>query len=150
KRTGLCRGTTLRWLEAALLGRKHMFYKRINKILYEANTLDCLRRSLNQLNQKTIAKIPLTPAESELQALELPAFFESIVLYQNPSNFQAAFNAPVVQQNFETIAKLAGSDALQEVGGLVSIASESMIRTETEIIQYLAELRNLLENLVPS
>jgi len=72
---GLCRGITLRCLEAYQLGEQDKFIKRINKII-NIDNLDILIR---EAQEKVKQQEALSPHDLEL--LEILSFYDSLFLF---------------------------------------------------------------------
>lgn len=141
-RNGCCHGISWRWLEASLLGEEKIFDERIRRIFA---TKTNIIHGLNALPAKKGKD--LTHEEQHL--LDISAFLNSLILYQEPMSYFPLFNQNLNQQNIEAIANFAASKAIQSRGGLAIVYSEAMIYTVAEIAHYLNDLAQILEKNCP-
>ncbi len=135
--TGICRGFTMRWLEANFLGKtdQQIFEKRIKKLVEERNHI------VGQI-KKVKAKRGIHLTQNDKELIDILAFLDSIMLFQNPAKFTAFFNTPysLNQQDIKTISILASSQAINERGGLNPIYTDSGIYNKQEIANYFSGL----------
>ncbi len=141
---GLCRGISLRWLEACLLGEETQFDKRIKKMCLGEETLQSINRAK--------AKKGKNLTEEDAASLDILAFFDSVKLFQSPREHYSLFKTPgsLNQNDIETISYFASSDKISGVGGLAKVYSYPGIYTEKEITAYLDTLALALESVTSS
>ena len=138
---GICRGFSLRWIEAYLSGSEQIFLERIERIERIANT-DVSVENINSIKEKVKQGKTLTQEEYDL--FDILAFFESTACYVTPNMFPSLFNAPITQASkVEEISKIASSEELLKSGGLMEVSSELGIYTKEEAIAYLNELAQI-------
>ncbi|WP_419420440.1 ankyrin repeat domain-containing protein [Legionella sp. D16C41] len=143
KEEGLCHGFSLRWLEAALLGRLELerFENRIKYIL--STPTDLLIQQIN----KTLAKNGQNLTSNDYELIEILAFFDSLSLYQTPENYPSLFNnlGYINQEQFEVVSAYASSVEIEKAGGLKEVGLDLLIATTDEIEIYLHELKQFLD-----
>jgi ankyrin repeat protein len=106
---GVCRGFTMRWIEAVITDSKDEFLKRaekitqLSKLLDEGNTIEGL-----------IQEKKLSPEEH----WDIKAFYESLLLYQYPHLSAEILGKPISQGDVEDIGAIASSDIMREQGGI--------------------------------
>lgn len=110
---GYCNGFTLKWLEARFLGDKelHRFTDRVKRIRSKKNHL------VKQINH-VMAKKGALLTDSDMDLLEILAFYEGIELYQAPANFVHIFTKFLHQHSYAEISSLACSRGIEQLGGL--------------------------------
>ncbi|MDF1827557.1 MAG: hypothetical protein P1U39_04710 [Legionellaceae bacterium] len=135
---GLCHGTTLRCLEAYLLGEQDTFIARINKI-NNTNNLDGLIRNVQE---KVKRHEGLTDDEREL--LDILAFYDSLFLYHAPSFHQKLFNQSLSQSHVDEVSHLASSERIREKGGLSTLYSAPNCFTDQELKNYLSDIQAII------
>ena len=123
---GLCNGVTMSWLEACILNQEEVFNDRLTKINQYTNNLEKIHADVKDLR----------------------GFYDRLDLYMYPMKHHDLFNAKYNQNDFELVSKLAGSEQLQERGGIKKIYSESVIYNKEEITDYLDELAKAFEKSV--
>ncbi|STX52093.1 ankyrin 3 [Legionella busanensis] len=140
---GLCQGFALRWLEANFLGEeeRQRFEKRLTFIedTPRAQLLDKLKQAQAKKGKE------LTDEDEKM--LDILAFFNSLDLFQSPTEHKNFFTQPsfVSQQEIELISTIASSSMIEMKGGLKEIYSESNILTKEEIHNYLLNLSKVLD-----
>ena len=139
---GLCHGTTLRCLEAYLLGEQDVFIKRVNAINATYN-LDGL---ILEVQEKVKRHEDLTDDEKDL--LDILAFYDSIFLYQEPDNYPRLFNQSLYQSDVDEISHLASSERIQEKGGLSTLYAAPNCFTPKELKNYLDDMQTIITNQV--
>ena len=119
---GICRGTTIRWLEACLLGEEDVFLQRIEHIL----------------------------SNNVIDRLDILAFFDSLHLFQSPDQNTALFQVNYDQAYINAISLIASSDKIVEAGGLtpISLSINNYIPQEDTIIAFLNDLGKTIDSLV--
>jgi len=137
---GLCHGMTLRCLEAYLLDEQDAFITRINTI----NNTDNLDGLICGVQEKVKRHEILTDDEPEL--LDIPAFYDSLFLYQKPRQYQKLFNQSLFQFHIDEISHLAGSKRIQENGGLSTRYSAPNCFTHQELKNYLGDIQAIFTN----
>ncbi|MCH9756097.1 MAG: ankyrin repeat domain-containing protein [Gammaproteobacteria bacterium] len=137
---GLCHGATLRCLEAYLLGEQDKFSRRIYKITQTDN----LDKLIHQTQEKVKQHQPLTP--DDLEHLEIRAFYDSLILYQEPYLQRDIFNNSFDQNNMTEVSQLASSEEIQKQGGLSTLYTQASVYTEKELTDYLTTLKNIILN----
>ena len=137
---GLCHGTTLRCLEAYLLGEQDKFINRINKIA----SIDNLDELIHQTQEKVKKHEPLTI--DDLMHLEILAFYDSLMLYHAPSKNQELFNDSLSQSHIDKVSQLAASDVIQAKGGLSTIDSQTNSFTGKELESYLTKIQKIISD----
>jgi ankyrin repeat protein len=120
---GLCNGVTMSWLEACFLNQEEIFDARFTKINQYSNDLEKINSDVTDLR----------------------GFYDRLDLYMYPMKHPELFNAKYNQNDFELISKLAGSEQIQERGGIKKIYSESVVYNKEEIADYLDELARAFE-----
>lgn len=131
---GSCHGFSLRWLEACLLNEENIFDARILKIV---NEFDTLTKAIKEAQKKPIKEL----TENDMQLLDIPAFYESLELYQMPTHHSSLFGVVLHQVDVKKISSLASSEKILSQGGLEEIASD--IYSAIEVKTYLDELEQL-------
>ena len=141
KDTGLCYGTTLRFLEACLLGEQEKFIRRMNTIA-KTDGLDVL---ITQAKEKVKQHQALTPYDLDL--LDVLSFYDSLFLYHTPAEYAQVFNEKNLRQmDIDNISRLACSDRIQAEGGLTAIYSESNSYTKNKINDYLTDIQSIISD----
>jgi ankyrin repeat protein len=103
---GMCNGFTMRWIEAVLSNTTLFFYNRTTAITI-------LNSLLNSTNDPDILeKIKTIPG-----FLDIKAFYDSAMLYQDSVLSSKILNKPLFFQNNEEISVFASSDLIRRVGG---------------------------------
>ncbi len=133
---GSCHGFSLRWLEACLLNEENIFDARILKIV---NEFDTLTKAIKEAQKKQVKE----RTENDMQLLDIPAFYESLELYQMPDHHSSLFGAVLHQVDVKKISSLASSEKILSQGGLEEIASD--IYSIIDVKTYLDELEQLTE-----
>lgn len=85
----------------------------------------------------------LFTGQSELSEIEVKAFYEKILLYQNPEKFAALFNADLSQIHLETISFFASSWKMEKIGYLLPLNSITNTYTPQELEQHIETLANI-------
>ncbi len=133
---GICNGFTMRWLEAALQKKEAILNKRLNKILILNSYLD--------------SGTPLSELEKDPRwqkdLWEIKAFYESILLYQNPERYTDLFAKPLSQQNIEEISLIAASDETKALGGIKITDVQSGIYDAKTMTELLSKIENIVQN----
>lgn len=137
---GLCHGTTVRLLEAHILGEQNKFIERINKIINTEN----LEVLIKDAQEKVKKHQTLTKNEVEILAI-LP-FFDSLSLYQTPNEFYQIFGEQLSQNKIEEIAKFANSEKIQDKGGLTSIYDKPNSFENCDLKQYLHSIQKAISD----
>ncbi|NDH09958.1 MAG: hypothetical protein EBY16_10235, partial [Gammaproteobacteria bacterium] len=107
---GICRGYTMRWIEAVLTNQTAIFLARIKTILE-------LQKLLYSSDSTTIDSL-FSDAKIKIdEEIDIKAFLESLMLYQEPSLSTKILEQPLSQQNFKEISNIAYSQAMEEAGG---------------------------------
>lgn len=142
---GVCHGFALRWLEAVFIGQEKHFEKRL--IIINRCFVD-----LPMLLQLIAEKQPLELEKHERDLLEfnIPAFCDSLMVYQDPSLFPAVCSDEYCQENTRLSSTVASSAPIEALGGLRTIYSEYLIYTFDEIINYLIELEKIFAAITTS
>ncbi len=136
---GLCHGTTLRCIEAYLINEPDAFIERVKLI---RQTPD-LKARIETTKEKVIRHEPLTP--NDLKYLDVLAFYDSLLLYQNPNHYRKVFNKPFGQGNLKGISSFAASTAVQASHGFATPYSEPNMFTQDELKAYLHDLQQIVE-----
>ncbi|WP_131784060.1 ankyrin repeat domain-containing protein [Legionella gresilensis] len=139
---GLCTGFSLRYLEAALLGRSEQerFEKRLQRIAVTPT------KTLVQNIKKVKSKKGKDLTEEDQELLEILSFYDSLFLFQEPYDWAFLINKPFLTQlQFDSLSSLSSSTAILTKGGLTNLYSECFIKTESEIEIYLVELGQLFD-----
>jgi ankyrin repeat protein len=140
---GICRGVTMRWLEACLAGEEEIFKSRVSKILKNPE--------LFILVIEAIKKDPSPEVLSglferfDLNLYDLYAFFNSIRLFQKPQLHAPLFNESLHQGSIEIISKFASSDKIAKRGGLSLLNSKGNVFTESELNAFLFQIKNAID-----
>lgn len=137
---GICYGFSMRWLEASLLNETTFLYERVKLILDLNEKLPLLIQQLKDKKGKD-----LTSQDKEL--LAVAAFFDSINLYHSPDKHDSFFTSKnlVRQRHIDVISAIAASDKIQQLGGLTSSYSESLIGEDEQMGAYFHQLALYLE-----
>jgi hypothetical protein len=106
---GICYGFSMRWIEASILGVQDKFYKRLQKI-YKLNKLLSSGYPIDKIQHSPIWKN---------QLLDIRAFFDSLMLYQSPDHYPEVLGQELVQDNVTDVSKIASSEAIMQLGGLL-------------------------------
>ena len=142
---GMCFGITMKWLEASLLSKADMerFEKRIERI--RTTSTNELIIELNAVKEKI--KLTQTITEQERsELLEIPALLDSIQIYQNPDLYNSIFNQSFISQyDIERTSFFGSSSAIQELGNLTIIHSESMMFSQETFIAYLSDIQSVFD-----
>lgn len=96
---GVCLGFSLKWIEAQLLNSSSKFQSRINWLIQYSKThikMDVL----------------LSDALSQLEQWDIHAFFQSLIVFQNPINYPGLLDGRLNQEQFDDTSRLIGSDVL--------------------------------------
>ncbi|MDF1677872.1 MAG: ankyrin repeat domain-containing protein [Legionellaceae bacterium] len=136
---GLCHGATLRCIESYLIDEPDAFIERVNLI---RQTPD-LKTRIETTKEKVILHELLTP--DDLKHLDVLAFYDSLLLYQNPNLYEKLFGRMLAQGNFKGISQLAASTAAHAAGGFARPYSEPNIFTQDELRTYLHDLQQIVE-----
>lgn len=131
---GSCHGFSLRWLEACLLNEENIFDARVLKIV---NEVDTLTEAIKEAQKKPVKEL----TENDMQLLDIPAFYESLELYQMPDRHSSLFGVVLHQVDVRKISSLASSEKILSQGGLEEIVSD--IYSAIEVKSYLDELEQL-------
>lgn len=105
---GICRGYTMRWIEATLLKQQPRFLNRtykikaLNRLLNEGKTLEELKKQTEWLDIWW----------------DIKAFYESLYLFQEANELMSIFAKKLKQQDITEISELASSDELLMLGGI--------------------------------
>lgn len=142
---GYCNGFTLKWLEACLLGEDEVqhFLNRV-KTLSAIESL-ALTQQIKQIKRKGGNGL----SDAEIALLEIPAFMESIKLYQDPDHFNHLFGSDLHQQSYAEMSQLASSKGIEQLGGLTTIYSEPHVLNRKEIATLLDHLKSIIDANAP-
>ena len=140
---GVCNGLTYMWMQAKLAKDLGHFYERL-RIIHQADDLASL---IGQAQEKAKQKVDLTSAEQCL--LEVPAFLQNLLTYQNPA-LLLALNKELVQTEVEAISYFTLSKILENKGGINEIFNcELKDKTMEEYQHYFDNLREILRTSQP-
>ncbi|MCD6039115.1 MAG: ankyrin repeat protein [Gammaproteobacteria bacterium] len=153
---GICHGISLMGIQAFFLlddeGKNkglEEFNNRIHRIkeISPEKHVENLARARNKMKQKGFTREELTADEKI--ALDLPAFYEGIELYQQSTKNPALYEdgiAPILQEPEPSIA-LAMSTELEnaERGGMTSVQRFSGVYNTEEMEEYFSALRLLAQ-----
>ncbi len=133
--SGCCHGLAIRWLEACFLGDEYQFHERAKRIHYYAENIPTMQSELALLKK-----------ESNEKLFDLMGFLDSITLYQSPHLYHSLFKPKggISQNHIELISKIAGSDPIRDLGGLIHQFQQSHFFTKKELYSYLYQLTVLL------
>jgi hypothetical protein len=106
---GICRGFTMRWIEAVITDSKDEFLTRAQKIIR-------LNGLLNRGN--TVEILIGNNIFSQDELLDIQAFYESLLLYQYSHLSTEILGKRISQEDAEDIGTIASSDKMREQGGL--------------------------------
>ena len=137
---GVCYGFSLRWLEAVFLGQEKFFEKRLFIINKCFNDLPFFLKRIEERK-----RLDLDIYEQELMAFDIPAFCDSLMLYQEPTQFPFLFPDECNQENIRLSSTVGSSASIETLGGLRKIYSEYSIYNSDEIINYLAGLQKIFD-----
>ena len=136
---GICHGFTSTWIEAVLTNNTDQFYKRIQNIITLYYYLQIKEDSHEEI-KKYLEDLGRQPAWQDTLA-DIKAFFESILIYQNPTHSSYILGTRIISQGFEKVEEAAASVAMRARGGV----------RETQGIYYgnfeKDEMRTLLQSL---
>lgn len=134
---GVCNGYTMRWIEASLLDQNNTFLNRKNKIseLYS-------RLSEPGVTLEDLKKQP----EWRTALWDIKAFYESLLLYQNPEVTSEILGKFVTQEDIEAISDVASSDMIKARGGIKNTANLRYAQfTKDKLFQVLTEVENKIQ-----
>lgn len=134
---GTCNGVTMAWISACMLGDEKPFQQRIQRITHETDKWTLPER-INQAKEQVKQHQPLS--EEEINLLEILAFYEQILLFQQPEQHVALFQANYTQQNIIAISQIVASKAMAAQGGLCPIHANMGLYTANELATYLERI----------
>ena len=105
---GICHGFSMRWIEASILGEQDLFNNRLQKI-YKLFDLLNAGHTLEEIEKNPVWKNHL---------LEIKAFYESLMLYQSPFDYEPFFEKKLKQKDLHAISQVACSEQIMQLGGL--------------------------------
>lgn len=138
---GVCNGITMAWISACVLGEEKHFQQRIQHISDQADQWTLLAH-INQAKEKVKQHLPLSAEEINL--LEILAFYEQILLFQQPEKYVAVFNARYTQQNIIAISTIAASKSMESEGGLCPFHVNIGLYTPNELADYLDRIAHAI------
>lgn len=148
---GVCYGFTAVYLNAFFLGEEDRFYRRLDLLSGYHDSpkrliqdIEAVRQKLKKVeNRKAIDVSHLEPREQIL--LEIPAFFESILLQQNPCLFPKAFpSESQLEQNY--LAHHAMTSPKKMTSVPTRLHRTVKAETQNEIQAYFDKLSEVLMN----
>jgi ankyrin repeat protein len=98
---GVCHGFTLTWAQEVVLSRDIQFYKRLDFIKQRKNLL---QYQVDHVAEKTKLNLPLSKTELPLQ--DIRPFIESIILAQDPSDYEDFYDREIRQTDINHIMKM--------------------------------------------
>lgn len=137
--SGICHGSTLRWIEACLLDEEHRFDSRIDKIVKTHQIIHELTKERDFLDVMP-NQIGITTNE----LWSILGFYDSLWIYNDPEYFTSLFEAPVNQIDIEPVSRLAGSDKIRNLGGICQIFYEIGAFDKEIAYAYFSELDAIL------
>jgi len=146
---GFCAGYAAKFLEACVLGKdeRDRFDAYSARIINtdEAVLVAAAKAVKEKVKFLAASQQPIVLDEEETELLEILAFFDSLMLYQNPKLYAEVFNTN--ELTHDEVTKLtywAGSDAVKESGGLSCSYTDAKILTKAELTAYVKELENII------
>ncbi len=144
---GVCFGLSSMAIQAALLGEEQVirFNRRLN--LLASLTPDALVENVTQAREevKKLGKAP--PSEETRQWLEIQAFFDDLMFYQQPYHYRDWYEerkAPA--QSLKQTAPLVLSTALEGQGGIREIGDFIGAYSKQELKDYFTSFQTSIEN----
>lgn len=115
---GLCRGFSGMWMQAVCSNDLETFNKRLELLSSYSSVPEQLLTDISkaQASAKKFGREYLSDDENIL--LELPAFFDGVALYLDPSSYSEFFDKQLSHMQVSEIAPFLLTDKLKEVGGL--------------------------------
>jgi ankyrin repeat protein len=136
----LSSGLSIRWLEASILGEIIGFDNRIQTIRGGGLQLAHSILEAEKNKWKNITEV------DKHTLLDIRAFFDSLMLFQQPSDYVTFVGDSLWRGNVEALSRLASSDEIQSLGGLAMLYSAPGIYTQAELKQYLDSLGAIIES----
>jgi ankyrin repeat protein len=143
---GLCRGFSGMLIQAWLAQDERAFFARVKFIESYKKNFNKLKDDID--NARKLAKrVPFENLnEKTRQLLEIPAFYEGIVLFLKPRKYAPLFNKNITQTEVESIAYFTSPNVLHENEGMTVVFKKSYAYSKQELLTYLTELEKQLEN----
>lgn len=138
---GCCHGFAMRWLEACILGQGAVFEQRIDKIFSAKEDFIFKINAIQKGNEQK--------KNEHHDVFDILAFFDSLILFQNASEYQAIFSERLTSYQVEPLSYFASSKSVFLLGGLAQIHSQSGIYTVSELKNYLGTLSDVIETYAP-
>lgn len=145
---GICRGFSCMLAQAFLAGEGEVFFARL-LLIEKYNNFSLIPKLIYEVRDKVKNEEILN--DEEIQLLEIPAFYESLILYQNPLKHVGFFNLRVEQSDLKKIFLLAKSTKMEKMDiTLSSLIDTSYFFTKEILNFFLLELIELLKNSTPA
>lgn len=137
---GVCHGFTLTWAQEAALELDPQFYKRLNLIKREKETLP---NSLNAITEKIKTSQALSKKEKKLN--EIKPFFEAICLAQSPDDYHEIYAQMIQQSNIDSIYKMIQLNLGKSQNKVKNLFSKTLsLASPQEVSKFLNRLNGLL------
>lgn len=142
---GLCYGFSMTYATAILTHGVQQWLDRLDLLETYKNDADALSSELQSLRKKTKNNRKLAPTEKAL--LDIPAFYESLTLYQSPNSYASFFNKKFMRQSdMQRIFQLARPVSLEETD--LSIVLFQILAFDGALFKhYLQRLGDILQHL---
>jgi hypothetical protein len=130
---GFCAGVAISWLQASFIHDERSFTARIDfliKFIKEGGEFS----AFTDAKQKVITKKPLTA--DEIQLLDILAWFDTLMLHQQPFEFKEVFSKEMYQSNIIEISRFTQSKAA-EGSTLIELYTDANIYSLEQLKQYL-------------
>ena len=142
---GICNGFTMKWLEACLLNERDIFDRRLQRLLDNPPTLfevDNIKKIIKQAG-RSYNKDTLTADQKEI--IDISAFYDNIVLYQNPERYQEWYSETLTQRNIDKMSVLASSEEIAKQGGLSAVHYDIGVYTNETYHSYLLDIKTICD-----
>ncbi len=155
---GICAGLSAMYGNALAADKEQEFFDRCNKIAspafqkqikqIEQLTSDYLKNNPNatKTEEQTFRDSNAKTLLGEAVWIEMQAFFNGIMLHQNPIEQQEIFKGFTTQDDILKIANLTESIALEKKGGLAEIGTYFGTHTDKELASFFDDLRKVLQD----
>jgi ankyrin repeat protein len=143
---GLCQGFSAMLTQAWLANDSSSFFSRLKFIEMYNKNFDQLKKDIEDARERA-KTIPFQDLDEDtIQLLEIPAFYEGIELFLNPSDHKELLNQYASQFDVEFTAQFTRPVMLNENEDMAVVLDISFAFDRQELLAYLTDLEAQLEN----
>lgn len=144
---GFCLGAAISWLQASFIHDERSFTARIDFLIKFIDDEGDFLAAVADAKQKVRTKKPLTADETQL--LEILAWFDTLMLHQQPNQFKELFSQEITQHEIIEISHFTQSKAA-EGSTMAQLYNDINIYSLEQLKQYLDAFPLAVAKLVPS